>query len=93
MLFIDRSRVCFDVGWVGCVETAVPIADGKWHHVAVSVSSLGSGDNIHCYVDGRLLGRGLVGNHSVPGIAIAVENCLLQQRLPAGRIRLRWRPR
>jgi hypothetical protein len=58
VLFVDRGHLSFDAGWVGCVETATPIADGKWHHVAVSVSSGVSGDNVHCYVDGQLAGHG-----------------------------------
>ncbi|MGB2823997.1 MAG: LamG-like jellyroll fold domain-containing protein, partial [Phycisphaerae bacterium] len=48
-LFIRGGRVCFDVGWVGCVNGRTPVADGKWHHVAFC----GAGPQ-KIYVDGRL---------------------------------------
>jgi hypothetical protein len=34
------------------------VADGAWHHVAVTVEAAGNGDNVHCYVDGRHDGSG-----------------------------------
>jgi len=48
-LFIRGGRVCFDVGWVGCVTGSKPVADGKWHHVALC-----GGRPQKIYVDGRL---------------------------------------
>jgi hypothetical protein len=43
---------------VGATGADAPVADGAWHHVAVTVASAGSGENVRCYVDGWLGGTG-----------------------------------
>jgi len=48
-LFIRAGRVCYDVGWVGCVTGRTRVADGKWHHVALT-----GGGPLRIYVDGKL---------------------------------------
>ncbi|MAC19668.1 MAG: hypothetical protein CMJ23_08375 [Phycisphaerae bacterium] len=35
--FIRDGRLAWDVGWVGVIEGDTPVADGRWHHVAVSL--------------------------------------------------------
>ena len=62
-LFLRGGRVCFDVGWVGCVTGRKAIADGRWHHVAFC-----GGGPQRIYVDGRLDARGnLERRPDVPG--------------------------
>ena len=58
VMFVQNGRLRFDVGWVGATGSDAPVADGKWHHVAVAVSALNGGDNIQCFVDGRQSGSG-----------------------------------
>ncbi len=48
-LFIRRGLLSYDIGWVGCVDGQRRIADGKWHHVALT-----GGKGLRLYVDGRL---------------------------------------
>ena len=57
-LFVENGRLRFDVGWVGATGAETRVNDGRWHHVAVTVESAGTGDNVRCYVDGRLDGDG-----------------------------------
>ncbi|MHC4249794.1 MAG: HzsA-related protein [Planctomycetota bacterium] len=47
-LFISGGRLCYDVGWVGCVEGRARVADGEWHHVALT-----GGAPQGIYVDGK----------------------------------------
>ena len=47
--FIRGGKLCYDVGMVGCVTSKRSVADGKWHHVAVTRS-----DGLRLYVDGQL---------------------------------------
>jgi len=37
-LFLRGGRLTFDLGWVGAVSSAQDLADGEWHHVAMSWS-------------------------------------------------------
>jgi len=48
-LFIREGRMCYDVGWVGCVTGRTPVNDGKWHHVAFC-----GGSPQRIYIDGTL---------------------------------------
>jgi len=48
-LFLAGGRVCFDIGWVGCLEGSKRITDGKWRHVAFS-----GGSPQKIYIDGKL---------------------------------------
>ena len=47
--FIRGGKLCYDVGMVGCVTSKRSVADGTWHHVAVT-----RGDKLRLYIDGRL---------------------------------------
>jgi hypothetical protein len=57
VLFVANGRLRFDVGWAGATGAKTPVADGAWHHVAVTVEA-GGGETVRCYVDGRSSGRG-----------------------------------
>ena len=57
-MFVGNGRLRFDVGWVGATGAETPVADGAWHHVAVTVTAGTGSDNVLCYVDGRLDGSG-----------------------------------
>jgi cytochrome c2 len=35
-LFVRGGRLTFDVGWVGAVTSSRAVADGQWHHVAMT---------------------------------------------------------
>ncbi|HUG68466.1 MAG TPA: DUF6797 domain-containing protein [Pirellulaceae bacterium] len=35
VLFVRGGRLCYDIGWVGVVQSNVRIDDGNWHDVAV----------------------------------------------------------
>ena len=48
-LFIADGRVCFDIGWVGCLHGETQIDDGRWHHVVFT-----GGQPQRVYVDGQL---------------------------------------
>ena len=39
--FVRDGKLCFDIGWVGCITSAHPVNDGQWHHVAFSVGAVG----------------------------------------------------
>ncbi len=54
-LFIRGGRLVFDIGWVGAVTGRTPIADGEWHHVALTSNRDGK---VRLFVDGRPDGRG-----------------------------------
>ena len=47
--FVRGGKLGFDIGWVGAVVGKRNIADGKWHHVAMTHESSG---NIKLFVDG-----------------------------------------
>ncbi len=34
--FLRRGRLCYDIGWVGAVESREKVNDGKWHDVALT---------------------------------------------------------
>ncbi|MEM7263794.1 MAG: LamG-like jellyroll fold domain-containing protein, partial [Planctomycetota bacterium] len=68
--FIREGKLAFDIGWVGVVVGRTPIADGTWHHVALSYD--GKNGTVRLYVDGVLDGSGTL----EPGEA--VEEAVLQ---------------
>lgn len=51
--FVRSGRLCYDIGFVGVVESTVSVNDGKWHCVAVSGPV-----NYEFSVDGRPDSRG-----------------------------------
>ena len=48
-LFVARGRLCYDIGWVGCVKSRGGVADGAWHHVAMTKK----GHALRMFIDGR----------------------------------------
>jgi len=60
MLFLRGGKVCFDIGWVGCVTGRTLVNDGRWHKAGVRNEG---GGNYKVLVDGVVDGEGL---HSVP---------------------------
>ena len=84
-MFVRDGRLQFDVGFVGAAGAGAPVADGQWHHVAVTVSSRSDGDNVLCYVDGRPSGSGRldVGANKEDGLPIRIGFC--NDDFPQGR--------
>ncbi len=77
VLFVHQGRLQFDAAWVGAVGAETPVADGQWHHVAVTVSSPGGGDNVTFFVDGRPSGEGRldVGQYDETGLPVRLGFC------------------
>lgn len=77
VLFVNQGRLQFDVAWAGTMEAQTPIADGQWHHVAVTVSTIAGGDNVVCFVDGRPAGQGRfdVGEFNESGLPVRIGFC------------------
>jgi hypothetical protein len=77
VLFVEDGRLRFDVGWVGEMGAEAPVADGRWHHVAVTVSTAREGDNVRCFVDGRPGGssRMEVAQHAEAGLPVRIGFC------------------
>jgi len=65
-LFIGRGRLCYDVGWVGCVESKGQVADGQWHHVALTKKA----DALQMFIDGQADTAGRLG--AEPDVAVHV---------------------
>ena len=36
VLFVRDGRLCYDIGWVGAVQSKSQVADGKWHRAALT---------------------------------------------------------
>jgi hypothetical protein len=53
--FVRGGKLGFDIGWVGAVTSRQPVADGKWHDVALV--SEGKTGRVRLYVDGKLDGE------------------------------------
>ena len=77
VLFVSQGRLQFDAAWVGTIGAETIVADGQWHHVAVTVSSLGVGENATCFVDGRPSGMGRldVGQYDETGLPVRLGFC------------------
>ncbi len=54
-LFIRGGRLCYDVGWVGAVQSDRPIADGHWHTVALTWDA--ETELARLWIDGRMAGK------------------------------------
>ena len=57
--FIRDGKLCFDIGWVGCVQSERSIHDGQWHNVAAAWKKADS--TLSLYIDGQLDGSGRLG--------------------------------
>lgn len=54
-LFVRDGKLAFDVGWTGVLTSETAVADGRWHHVAVTTEfQTDKGfDTVRLYIDGR----------------------------------------
>ncbi len=53
--FVRGGRLCYDIGWVGVVQSRRRVADGEWHDVLLTFDS--SSGVSRLYVDGELDGE------------------------------------
>jgi len=66
--FVRDGRLCYDVGWVGCLASHKAVNDNQWHHIALTGPA-----NYELYIDGRLDLRGALGAQpDVPGHAARI---------------------
>ena len=68
--FVRSGRLCFDIGWVGVVQSDKSVADGNWHHVAV-VSEHKSGTK-RLYVDGLAAGEKKLASEDDPDHVVRI---------------------
>ncbi|MDR3632728.1 MAG: c-type cytochrome [Isosphaeraceae bacterium] len=57
-LFVREGRLCFDIGWVGVVQSRQRVDDGRWHDVAATWDARSG--TLRLFVDGRLDGQGVL---------------------------------
>lgn len=57
-LFVRGGRLTFDVGWVGAVSSSRAVADGQWHHVAMTWTR--DDGRVTLYVDGQADGSAVL---------------------------------
>ncbi len=57
-LFIRDGHLCFDIGWLGCVESKQKINDGQWHDIGLSWQ-YASGET-RLFVDGNQVAKGML---------------------------------
>lgn len=60
-LFISGGRLTHDIGWIGAISGKTQVADGKWHHVALTGARPQK-----LYVDGKLDASGTMEARSDP---------------------------
>ncbi|MGD0088631.1 MAG: LamG-like jellyroll fold domain-containing protein [Planctomycetota bacterium] len=48
-LFVRDGKLCYDIGWVACLQSHKSIADNQWHHVALTGPK-----DYEFYIDGKL---------------------------------------
>jgi hypothetical protein len=58
VLFVRGGRLCFDIGWVGVVESRRKVDDGQWHDVVVRWRRKSAAVSLS--IDGRLDGQGVL---------------------------------
>ncbi|MBM4015438.1 MAG: heme-binding protein [Planctomycetes bacterium] len=51
-LFVRDGLLCFDIGWVGCVNSTARVDDGAWHEIAARWRR--SDGRLELWIDGRL---------------------------------------
>ncbi len=54
-LFVRGGRLCFDIGWVGAVQSRKSVNDGEWHDVAMTWHA--KSEQVVLYVDGERSGE------------------------------------
>jgi len=50
-LFVRGGRLCYDIGWVGVVQSRRTVNDGKWHNVAVTYRH--KTGRVQLFIDGQ----------------------------------------
>ncbi|HEX7379163.1 MAG TPA: DUF6797 domain-containing protein [Pirellulales bacterium] len=58
VFFVRGGRLCYDVGWVGVVESRRAVDDGQWHDVALTFDR--RNHRVRLLIDGRLDGDGVL---------------------------------
>ena len=49
VLFVRGGKACYDIGWVGVIQSEKKVNDGKWHRATITVK-----DGLATlYVDGK----------------------------------------
>ena len=54
--FVRGGKLCYDIGWVGVVQSKKDVADGKWHDVALVWEK--DGGKVRFVIDGKQSGTG-----------------------------------
>lgn len=54
--FVRQGKLCYDIGWVGVVQSRRSVNDGEWHEVAATYDRVEG--LVRLYVDGRMEGEG-----------------------------------
>ncbi|MEZ6126900.1 MAG: DUF6797 domain-containing protein [Planctomycetaceae bacterium] len=54
--FVRGGKLCYDIGWVGVVQSKRSVDDGKWHDVALTWNQKSAA--VRFYIDGRPSGGG-----------------------------------
>ena len=54
--FVRDGRLAWDIGWVGAIEGETMVADGTWHHVAVTMDP--ENEDVTLWVDGVIDAEG-----------------------------------
>ena len=79
--FVRGGRVCYDIGWVGTLQSGARVADGKWHHVAVTKKR----HALQIFIDGRADKSGkLAGGPDVPGHVVKIGSTSSNFPRPSG---------
>lgn len=69
--FVRNGKLCYDIGWVGDLESRQRVNDGQWHHVAVTFDS--TSGTLRLYIDGAAQGeRKLRPKFAVNGHAVRI---------------------
>jgi len=68
--FVRGGRLCFDIGWVGVVQSQKTVADGRWHHVAV-VSDHATGRK-RLFIDGEAAGQKKLASEDDPDHVVRI---------------------
>ena len=48
-LFVRGGKLCFDIGWVGVIQSKKRVNDGEWHDVAMSYAN----GKVRMFIDGK----------------------------------------
>ena len=79
--FVRDGRLAVDVGWVGVLHSDVEVADGAWHHVALSWTR--GGDKVRLFVDGRVVIEGSLPLRDEPPAAYVARFGWTNENFPA----------